>query len=546
MTFKSFDIDDLSANDIEELSLDIVREKSRRSLVYFIEQCWPIIEPSQPYVYNWHIGFICKHLEAITDEVQFDDGSYYNRLLINVIPGAMKSLLLTCFWPLWEWGPRNKPATRYLCVAHSQELAIRDGLRMRRVVESEWYQRLWPDVRLTGDQNQKIKFENTMTGWRQAVAAGTITGVRADRVLVDDPMSWTDAMSEQIKKSTNDWFLEAVPSRLSDPIRSAIVVIMQRLSEDDTSGLILDKQLGYDHIMLPMRYDPARAMPTMLGLEDERTEEGQLLFPARFPLEVVERDERIMGPYATAGQFQQSPEPRGGGIIPRDKWVLWDSDKYPPFDYVLATVDTAFTTKQENDPSAMTVWGIWSGGDNIAVQGNYIKRDDEATAIMQRQYTQDHPKTMLIYSWAERLEFNDLMERVREVCIRYKVDELVIENKAAGISIAQEIRRVYGYEDFGLQLFDPKSMDKQARLYAVQHLFYDGIIYAPEKTWSDAVINQCAVFPKGKHDDLVDCVSMALTFMRKNGLLLRNKEHTEKLDAGREHRGAAPPPLYLA
>jgi predicted phage terminase large subunit-like protein len=523
---------------------DLERLACAESLPYFIKKCWRIIEPSMAYSHNWHIDFISDHLTAITDGVEFDDGSKYNRLLINVPPGCMKSLLLTCFWPLWEWGPKNMPHMRYIAVSHSQDLAIRDGLKMRRVVESEWYQRLWPHVKLSDDQNQKTKFENTSTGWRQAAAAGSITGARADRVLIDDPMSVTDALSEQIKQTTNTWFLEAIPTRLSSPKDSAIVVIMQRLSEDDTSGLILDKQLGYDHIMLPMRYDPARAAPTMLGKVDKRTEEGQLLFPDRFPIEVVERDERIMGPWATAGQFQQSPEPRGGGIIPRDKWVLWDQEHYPQFDYVIAALDTAYTVKEENDPSAMTVWGVFSGGNQMALQGRYSSRIEEADAILERQYTQDHPKVMLLYSWAERLELHDLVERVRETCVRYQVDNLLIENKAAGISVAQELRRVYGHEDFGVQLQDPKGQDKMARLYAVQHLFFDEIIYAPDKTWADACINQCAVFPKSKHDDIVDTVSMALGFLRKTGMLLRGKEYTEMLDAQRQHIGAPPAPLY--
>jgi predicted phage terminase large subunit-like protein len=391
----------------------------------------------------------------------------------------------------------------------------------------------------------KTKFENTATGWRQAAAAGSITGARADRVLVDDPMSVTDALSDQIKQTTNTWFAEAVPTRLSSPRDSAIVVIMQRLAEDDTSGLILDKWAdAWDHIMLPMRYDPARSFPTKLGYEDRRTVEGQLLFPARFPEDVVDRDERIMGPWATAGQFQQSPEPRGGGIIPRDKWVLWDSEHYPQFDYVIAALDTAYTVKEENDPSAMTVWGVFSGGNQMAMQGRYSSRIEEADAILERQYTQDHPKVMLLYSWSERLELHDLVERVKETCVKYQVDNLLIENKAAGISVAQELRRVYGHEDFGVQLQDPKGQDKMARLYAVQHLFFDEIIYAPDKTWADAAINQCAVFPKSKHDDIVDTVSMALGFLRKTGMLLRGREYTEMLDSQRQHLGAPPPALY--
>jgi predicted phage terminase large subunit-like protein len=534
----------LSGQDGNEVLDNIERRLCRESLSYFIEACWPIIEPAMPYSPNWHIDFICKHLEAITDEVQFEDGSYYNRLLVNIPPGCMKSLLVNCFWPLWEWGPKGMPHMRYICVSHSQDLAIRDGLRMRRVVESNWYKRLWPHVVLTSDQNQKTRFENTATGWRMAAAAGSITGARADRVVCDDPLSVSDAMSEQIKSTTNTWFLEAVPTRLSSPVKSAILVICQRLAEDDTSGIILDKNLGYDHIMLPMRYDPARSFPTKLGYEDERTEEGQLLFPNRFPIEVVDRDEKIMGPWAVAGQFAQSPEPRGGGIIPRKQWVMWPHEHYPPFDLVIAALDPAFTEKQANDPSALTVWGVFSGGEQIARMGNYINRMEEAKAVMERKYTQEHPKAMLIHAWDDRLELHDLVDRVKESCVKWKVDTLLIENKGPGISVGQELRRLYGREEFGVQLYDPKSLDKVARLYSVQPLFFDDLIYAPDKSWADMVINQCATFPKSKHDDLVDTVSMSLNWLRKNGLLQRGSEWTSELDESRRYQGAPPKPLY--
>lgn len=514
------------------------------SLAEFIKQAWGVIEPGQPYVHNWHLDMLCDHLEAIT-RGQKVNNEEYNRLLINIPPGFTKSMLVGVFWPAWEWGPRNLPHLRYVCASHSQDLAIRDSLRMRRLIVSEWYQERWGNrVKLTGDQNAKGKFENTASGFRQAIAAGSITGARGDRVIIDDPHSVEGANSDQQRQSTIQWFLEAVPTRLNSPIKSAIVVIMQRLHEDDVSGVILDKNLGYDHIMLPMRYEPLRALPTKLGAVDPREEDGELLFPERFPEEVVSRDEKAMGPYAAAGQFQQSPEPRGGGIIKRDWWQLWAQPSYPPFDYVLASIDTAYTAKSENDPSAMTVWGIWSGGDQTAQITRAPTRMGEVEQIMQRTYTQEHPKALLMYAWADRLELHDLVSRVRETMTKFKVDKLLIEGKASGISVAQEIRRVYGYDEFTVQLVDPKGFDKLSRLYAIQHLFAEGLVFAPEKMWSEQVITQCAQFPRGKHDDLVDSTSMALRFLRETGMLVRTSEWTAGLDAGRQHVGAPPAPLY--
>ena len=528
-----------------ELSRRQQKKKAEESLVEFIKQAWHVVEPGQPYVHGWHVDLLCEHLEAITDGVQFDDGTYYNRLLINIPPGMMKSLLTNVFWPAWEWGPRNMPHMRFVCTAHSQTLAVRDSTKMRRLIQSEWYQTRWGDrVVLTGDQNAKTKFENMATGFREAVAFESMTGVRGDRVIIDDPHSVDGAASEAMRASTIETFLEAVPSRLNSPERSAIVVIMQRLHEEDVSGVIINKKLGYDHIMLPMRYDPGRAAPTLLGVEDPRSEEGELLFPARFPEDVVDRDERVMGPYAAAGQFQQSPEPRGGGIIKREWWQRWKRPTYPPFDYIIASLDTAYTVKQENDPSAMTIWGIWSGGDQTAQITRAPTSDGEMLAVLERTYNQDRLRVMLMHAWAERLEFHDLVERVRETIERYGVEHLLVENKAAGHSVAQELRRVYGSEDFSMQLLDPKNQDKMARLYSVQHLFAEGLIYAPERQWAEMTINQVAQFPKGKHDDIVDTVSMALRHMRQCGLLVRSDEWKSELDDGRMHHGAAPEPLY--
>ena len=519
-----------------------MKKAAEEDLVEFVRQAWKTIEPGAPYVHGWHIDAIAMHLEAVSG---LETSGDINRLLINVPPGMMKSLLTSVFWPAWLWGPRNMPHLRFLCASHSQSLAIRDSTKMRRLIQSEWYQERWGDrVVLTGDQNAKTKFENTATGFREAVASGSITGSRGDIVIIDDPHSVESAASDAMRETTKEWFLEAVPTRLNNPSQSAIVVIMQRLHEEDISGIILDKQLGYEHLCLPMEFEPTLRCETSIGFIDPRKRDGDLLFPQRFPEEVVERDKAVLGPYATAGQFQQQPTPRGGGIIKSDWWQLWDQPAYPPFDYIVASVDTAYTTKQENDPSAMTVWGVWSGGENKAIPTRQITRNGEMLFDLERQYTQDHPKVMMIYGWTERLELHDLVEKVRETMVDYGVDNLLIENKASGYSVAQEIRRMYSHEDFGVQLIDPKGLDKVARLYAIQHLFSEGLIYAPNRPWADKVIHQTSQFPKGKHDDLVDTVSMALSFLRKNNMLVRGAEWTADLDSSRLHAGAPPPPLY--
>lgn len=534
--------EDLEKIDINETVFNIDKKNAEESLVEFVRQAWHVIEPGQPYVHGWHIDFIAEHLEAITDEIMIDD-EYYNRLLINIPPGTMKSLITNVFWPAWEWGPRNKPHLRYICAAHKVEnLSARDSRRMRQLVTSDWYQKRWGDrVSLSRDQNEKMNFTNNASGFRIATAITSLTGLRGDRVIIDDPHSVDSAMSDTQRQSEIDTFLEAIPTRLNDPIKSAIIVIMQRLHEEDVSGVILDKQLGYDHIMLPMKYDPIRAMPTKLGLEDPREEEGELLFPARFPAEVVARDEAVMGPYATAGQFQQEPQPRGGGVIKRDWWQLWDNDIFPPMDYIIASLDTAYTTKQENDPSALTIWGVFS--QDVTAQANKSQDADGNIYFIERSFAQQHPKAIMLHAWQGRYELHELIERVLHSARKFKINKLLIENKAAGISVSQEIRRVYAGADFAVQLMDTGNQDKLARLYSVQHLFSEGLVYAPNRSWADMVIDQCTTFPKGKHDDLVDTVSQAMRYLRTTGLLQRSQEVQYDVEQDMRHTGSLPP-LY--
>lgn len=264
-------------------------------------------------MWGWHIDAISEHLEAVT-------GGEITRLLINVPPGMMKSLSCGVFWPAWEWGPMGMPHLRFIGTSYKDTLATRDNLRMRRLIQSDWYQERWP-LELTGDQNAKLKFENVASGWRAAAAFRSMTGDRGDRVLVDDPLSVSQALSDVVRDDVNDIFRQSLTSRLNNADRSAIVVIMQRLHENDPAGMIIAKNFGYEHLMLPMEFVPSRKCYTSIGFEDPRTEEGELLFPERFSRESVERDKTIMTPYAVAGQYQQDPIPRNDQGYFKREWI---------------------------------------------------------------------------------------------------------------------------------------------------------------------------------------------------------------------------------
>jgi predicted phage terminase large subunit-like protein len=283
--------------------LAIESEACRRRLATFVQQAWKVLEPGQPYVHGWHIEAMAEHLEAVT-------AGQITRLLINIPPGTMKSLMTGVLWPAWEWGPRGVSSMRFIGASHEATLATRDNLRMRRLIQSEWFQTLWP-LALTTDQNEKTYFENEATGWRQSCAVKSMTGRRGDRVVWDDPHSVEDSHSKAALTEAERVFSETMPTRLNNPDRSAIVICMQRLHEADISGLILARELGYDHLCLPMEFEAPRKA-TSIGYVDPRTKVGELLFPARFPREVVDRDKKVMDSYAVAGQFQQRPSPPAG------------------------------------------------------------------------------------------------------------------------------------------------------------------------------------------------------------------------------------------
>jgi len=298
-----------------KIGTPLVREKAlaESSLIEFVRLMWAELEPKKPFVEGWAVRAIAEHLEAVSS------GQILN-LLVNVPPGCTKSLLTNVFWPAWEWGPRNRPDLRVLSASYIDKLAVRDNISMRRLVTSDRYRQLWGDrFELSEDQNNTKKFSNDHTGWKAATHVSGATGERGDRLVIDDPHNVQEAESDAKRGAARTWFTETAPTRVNDA-RSAIVVIMQRIHQDDISGLILEKELGFEHLCLPMRYEEDRPKTTtVIGFSDPRTKEGELLWPERFPPDEVVAKERwlssIGGEYAVAGQFQQRPVPRGGGMF---------------------------------------------------------------------------------------------------------------------------------------------------------------------------------------------------------------------------------------
>lgn len=457
---------DLSEADL----LEIEREYCRRRLGHFIRRAWHVLEPGQPYVHGWHLDALCEHLEAVTS-------GQITRLLINIPPGTMKSMASAVFWPAWEWGPIGMPHVRMIGASHEEGLATRDNMKMRRLVQSEWFQSLWPTA-LVGDQNQKTYFENEATGWRQSCPVRSMTGRRGDRVLWDDPHSVEDSHSDAKLEEANRVFRETLPTRLNNPDRSAIIVVMQRLSERDISGEILSKGLGYEHLCLPMEWEAPRKA-TSIGFVDPRTEVGELLFPERFPREVIDRDKKVMGDYAVAGQLQQRPAPAKGGEFGPD---------------MLGVVDAI--------PSGVVQWcrgwdlAATEGAGDYTVGARLGRLQDGRfiVASVVREQFATHKRDALIKATAD----SDGMGQV--------VQSLPQDPGQAGKGQVLAFAALL----LGHALHNsPETGDKVVRARPFASQVNAGNVVMLRAPWNDAFREELRTFPAGLHDDQVDAASRA-------------------------------------
>ena len=567
--------------DRDKQLLELYRTDYEDSLYAFLKAAWPYVDPA-PWRDGWCIGALAEHLQAVVD-------GEIKRLVVNIPPRTSKTSLCSIALAPWTWAQRDHTATagpgvRFMYASYGDTLSCDHSAASRRLIKSEWYQGLWGDrYSLLADQDTKHKFMNDKGGERQVTSIdGRVTGRGGQVIVIDDPNATNDAGSEAKIEAVKNWWDQTMASRLNDRKTGAFILVQQRVSEDDLSGYLLEKTVGdWQHLVLPMRFEADRRSTTSIGWKDPRTTEGELLWPERFDAADVMDIEKESGPWVFAGQYQQRPEPRGGGIIKREWWQTWADLRacehrgrhgdappmrmlsdcpmqtggppcrecpaplsvFPPMDFVLAYLDTAYTEKTENDYSALIVWGVFSI-DTVAQASGMIGVDGKVIRF-DRNYADLTPKVMMMNAWQERLPLHELVQKTAKTCKDLKVDKLLIENKAAGISVGQEIRRLYGFENFGVQLDDPKSLDKVSRLYSVQHLFAEGLVWAPDKAWADMVISQVGTFPHGRHDDLVDCTSGSLRHIRDIGLLTRSAERVAEMEEAKRYV-KAPGPLYPA
>lgn len=440
------------------------------TLAGFVREAWPILEPNAKLVWNWHLDAICDHLEAVSD-------GRITRLLINVPPGSSKSLICSVMWQAWEWAT-GRASLRYLTTAFNDVPVKRDTRKCRDLILSEWYRSLWPEITLT--RTGETSFANSATGTREGVAFGSLTSQRGDRLIIDDPHSVETAESTAERQTTTRRFREGALNRLNDQERSAIVVVMQRLHADDVSGTILKMGMGFVHLCLPMEFEPERACRTSIGFADPRTADGDLLDPVRFPREAVESLKTGMGSYAYAGQYQQRPTPREGGLFKRSWFEGKIIGAAPAGTRWVRHWDLAATAKSNSARTAGVKLGRAPDGSFIV--GHVVKGQLEGPEVRK-----------LIRATAE------------------------IDGKLVQISIPQDpgqagkvqsrdmIAMLPGYRAHA----EPETGDKTTRAEPFAAQCEAGNVYLVAGTWNDDYLDELCLFPGGSFKDQVDASSGA-------------------------------------
>jgi predicted phage terminase large subunit-like protein len=537
-----------------EVEIELEKEECQRSLATFVRLAWPHFDPV-PYQHGWHIDCVSEHLEACT-------AGQIRALIINIPPRFMKTSILV-LWNVWTWTLRRPaggynylrgPGVTFLAGAYNSTKAESDGRKARLLLRTEWFQERWGDaVEVSPYIDNAQQFNTTAGGHRINVGIPESMGKGGIIRTLDDPSKADDVESDAQRETVNRNYDEIWSSRSNDPEHGCEVVVMQRLAHNDLTGHLLDKG-GFEHLSLPLEYDPTRHCVTSIGWEDPRgldddtgefldgvqdkkgggvevipgseLEErvGEPLWPERYSKAWCRAQEEKIGPHAFAAQYQQIPSPRGGGYIKAEWWRLWEKVKFPDCDLVVVSMDGALTEKTANDPSAIQVWGRFMLGE--------IRE----------------PQFILMWSWAGRCAFHELVERVGRACSGdwrgivgptptpdggTKADILLIENKANGRPVGEEVVKLHGKRKWRTILVTPRG-DKLARLLSVQHLFSGlrtfngettpGQIWAPDMVWAQECIDEVAAFPKAGHDDRTDAASQALWWMRQQGAAATKEE----------------------
>jgi predicted phage terminase large subunit-like protein len=442
----------------------------------FVERAFAELNPAADFADNFHIGVICAKLEAVRrGEIK--------RLIINVPPRGLKSIIASVAFPAFVLG--LDPTKKVIAASYGQELADNLARDCRQVMLSAWFRRAFPGSTLSPDRRAVHEFETTLGGGRLATSVGgAITGLGADIIIIDDPTKPSEALSDIERAKANQWYSHTLVSRLNNKVDGAIVLVMQRLHEDDLVGHVLGLE-DWEVVSFPAiaEVDERHEVVTPHGTWVHERAEGEALHPAREPLAVLEQIRRTIGTSHFAAQYLQTPTPLGGGMIKEAWFVRYDPSQPPKFERIIQSWDTANKAKELSDFSVCTTWGV-----------------------KEKHY-------WLLNVFRKRLEYPDLKRAVREQAKLYGANSVVIENHGSGVQLIQELLRE-GMS--GVTRYEPKG-DKVIRMDAQSAAIEGGLVHLPTQAhWLEDYLHELMVFPKGRHDDQVDSTSQALDWARND------------------------------
>ena len=497
-------------------------EEMKRDLKRFVAEAWHVVEPGKEFKSGWHIDAICEHLTYVSLG-DIDD------LVINIPPRHSKSTIVAVMWPAWEW--TWNPSVQWLFATYASSLTIRDSVKCRRLIQSPWYQEHFGDAyQLSSDLNQKGRFDNDFYGYRLATSVGgTATGEGGDRIVVDDAHNMKEINSDTIRAGVIDWWRDTMSTRGNDMKKLGRVIIAQRGHHQDLPGHVLSTG-GWVHLNLPGYYVPNTRCTTKAKKDsiriiparddgiftfgdhieplcnedvifvDPRKVENDLLQEDRFGPNEMAKLSMELTERGFESQIQQNPSAKGGNIMKEHHWREWVEPELPSLQMIIQSYDTAFEEDEEHDFSARTTWGVFE----------YEERLNPKLPWTAQYKGQTRLCLIMLERMNKRMEFPELRDNAMQAAELWKPDKVLIEKKASGHSLAQEMRRA------NLPVARIKVTDsKFVRAHAASLVLERGCIFYVKRNWAQEVITQCGNFPADDHDDMVDTCTMAMLWLRK-------------------------------
>ena len=459
-----------------------IRNKAREDFMSFVKCVWP------EFVEGSHHRHIAKKFNDLAS-------GKINRLIINMPPRHTKSEFASFLLPAWMVG-RN-PKLKIIQATHTGELAVRFGRKAKTLIDSDEYHKIF-ETRLREDSQAAGRWETAQGGeYFAAGVGGAITGRGADLLIIDDPHSEQDAMSATAMESAYEWYTSGPRQRLQPG--GKIVVVMTRWSTKDLTGKLLAHQKEAKSDKWELVEFPA--------LLDTGTKKERPVWPEYWKMSELESVKATLPVGKWSAQWMQQPTSEEGAIIKREWWRKWKHDWIPDLHHVIQSYDTAFLKKETADYSAITTWGVF-----------YPNEDSPANLI-------------LLDSIKERFEFPELRRKALEQYKYWQPETVIVEAKASGLPLTHELRQM----DIPVSTFTPsRGNDKHVRVNTCAPLFESGMIWAPEQRFAEEVIEECAAFPHGDHDDLVDAMTMAVMRFRQGGFISHPEDYVEEKSVPRK------------